>query len=206
LLLASCGGGGAGNPGTTGTDKTWGVITGTITPGVSDTSSTGGTTTTIAATGRNVDIFRNPDCDGNPGTNDPEPFTEHPAMVKLTLKSSNPNDPTSEHIIERYEINYTTETPGAPPIQSFQSGYQTIVLKPDTETEFQVVMVDIPRKLKLYEDLMSGQYTPQYQVLTYTAVYTFYGKDIYGNPFQTVLQTNFDVGDYDYCTTKSNTQ
>lgn len=191
LLLSACGGG-AGNPGTTGTDKTWSVIVASITPG-------SGGNGTAAAEGRNVDIVQNPDCDGDPQTKDPEPFTEHPAVVKVTVTGSNKNETPSDHIIEGYRIDYTVETYGAPPIQSFQSGSQTVVLKPDTETEFQVVLVDIPRKLKLYDDITSGRYSPQYEYLTYTAIYTFYGKDIYGNPFQFVVQTNFDVGNYNYC-------
>lgn len=193
LILTACGGGGAGNPGTTGTDKTWSIITASITPG---TDSTG-----TSAKGRSVDIVQQADCDGNPETNDPEPFTEHPATIKVTVTGSNKNEPPADHIIEGYRIDYTVETYGAPPIQSFLSGSQTIVVKPDTETEFQVVMVDIPRKIKLLEDLSSGRYSPQYEFLTYTAIYTFYGKDVYGNPFQFVAQTNFDVGNYNYCTT-----
>lgn len=191
LLLLSCGGGGAGNPGTQGTDKTWSIITASIQPGAEGTN--------MAASGRNVDILQEHDCDGNPQTNDPEPFTEHIAVVKVTVTASNKNEPIADHIIEGYRIDYTVETPGAPPIQSFLSGSQTVVLKPDTETEFQVVMVDIPRKLKLLDDLRSGRYAPQYDYLTYTAIYTFYGKDTYGNPFQFVVQTNFDAGNYDYC-------
>jgi hypothetical protein len=193
ITLQACGGG-AGNPGSEGLDKTWGIITADIQPGVGDSDNSN-----IAAQGRSVDIFQNPDCDGNADTSDPEPFTEHPAMVTMTLKSSNKETPTAEHIIEKYRVDYTTETPGAPPIQSFTSGYQTIVLKPDTKTSFNVVLVDIPRKLKIVEDLISGHYQPIYQYPTYTAIYTFYGRDIYGNPFQTVVQTNFDVGNYDYC-------
>lgn len=192
FFLQSCGGG-AGNPGSEGLDKTWGIIIANIQPGADEVFSQ------ISARGRSVDIIQNPDCDGNPSTYDAEPFTEHTARVTVTLKSSNENNPTAEHIIEGYRIDYTTETPGAPPIQSFTSGSQTIVLKPDTETSFNVVLVDIPRKLKLYEDLLSGQYEPQYFYSTYTAIYTFYGKDIYGNKFTSVVQTNFDVGNYDYC-------
>ncbi|MBE0427616.1 MAG: hypothetical protein IBX72_13350 [Nitrospirae bacterium] len=193
ITLPACGGG-TGNPGSEGLDKTWGIITAEIMPGVevSDYKN-------FAAQGRSVDVFQNHDCDGNPESNDPELFTEHPARVNITLTPSNDNIPTAEHIIEGYRIDYTTETPGAPPIQSFTSGSQTIVLKPDTETSFYVVMVDISRKIKLAEDLTYGQYQPQYQYPTYTAIYTFYGKDIHGNSFQTVVQTNFDVGDYDYC-------
>jgi hypothetical protein len=200
LLLASCGGGGAGNPGTTGTANTWGIITASISPGVD--SSSNATTSPLAAAGRDVDIFQTANCStatGNTAAPVPEPFTDHDAIATFLLTASNPGEDVQDHIVEGYRIDYTTETLGAPPIQSYQSGAQTLVLQQDKQVTLQVALVDIGRKLKLAADLTSGQYKPQYAFPTYTAVYTFFGHDIYGNSFQTVVQTSFEVGDFNYC-------
>ncbi|MFI5296226.1 MAG: hypothetical protein ACHQ0Y_14530 [Thermodesulfovibrionales bacterium] len=199
LLLSSCGGGSAGNPGTQIGGGSWGVITASIAPGVDSSSSSSSSTTTLAARGRDVDIFQTANCSTSPTTPVPEPFTDHDSIVTLTLSAANPKEPVQNYIVEGYRIDYTTETPGAPPIASFTSGSQSMILEQDKSLTQQVVMVDISRKLKLAQDLTSGQYQPAATYPTYTAIYTFYGHDIYGNAFQTVVQTNFEVGDFNYC-------
>jgi hypothetical protein len=69
-----------------------------------------------------------------------------------------------------------------------------------TVTVSGLTLVDLVRKLQYQDDVLSGRYSsaPAY-INNYTAVYTFYGKNDFGENFTIKATMNFQIGDFDYC-------
>jgi hypothetical protein len=80
----------------------------------------------------------------------------------------------------------------------------TIKSKPEdptptaTETKATVTLVDLIRKAQYLQDILSGRYTTNI-LNNYTAVYTFYGQNEFGKSVTFIVQTDFQIGSFDYC-------
>ncbi|MBE0427190.1 MAG: hypothetical protein IBX72_11180 [Nitrospirae bacterium] len=143
-----------------------------------------------------------------PANVDPEDFTDHNATVIINARLINPDttfQPGNLHI-EKYTVEYrrSLDSIGAPPILS-DTRHKNILITPPTGTgvatvEDTVILVDLLRKDRYKEDVLSGQYGygPAY-INNYTAIYTFEGQNDFGTRFKFKTQTDFQIGWFDYC-------
>jgi hypothetical protein len=196
VFLWGCGGGGPGSPGSEGCEDVGLKCEATVMP------------TYLGGNTYSLDAFRD-DCDPDPLTVDPEDFTDHGATITINVSLLNPNTtfPAGTLYIEKYKVEFrrSTDSIGAPPIES-DTRYNTVVITPPTGTgvstvEFTGILVDLIRKDKYREDILSGQYTYQTSAYlnNYTAIYTIEGKSQYGDRFKINAQTDFQIGWFDYC-------
>lgn len=197
-LLVGCGGGdGPGSPGSRGTEDT-GVTVDVriITPTYFDDNTS------------SVDAFR-VDCDPDSEVTDPEPFADHSATVEFTARLLNPNTNIQPGIlyIEKYTVEYrrSNDSIGAPPIES-DTRFMTIQITPPQGAEVNevtvagLILVDLKRKDQYAEDIFSGRYSAGPAGLNnYTAIYTFSGKNEYGEKFSFKGQTDFQIGNFCNC-------
>ncbi|MFN3481093.1 MAG: hypothetical protein ACK415_12025 [Thermodesulfovibrionales bacterium] len=194
IFLWGCGGGGPGSPGSSGTEDTGVIIDATVVPNYlgKDTYS--------------VDVVRQ-NC-GTADSPDWEPFTDHGATLTINARLVNPNTTfrVGTLYVERYTVEFrrSNDSVGAPPIES-DTRYHTIVITPPTgngvsTVETTVILVDLKRKEKYLNDMLSGQYTSGMAFINnYTATYTFYGKNEFGTGFSFKATTNFQIGSFDNC-------
>jgi hypothetical protein len=159
----------------------------------------------------NVDANPISDCDPTQEGAQPEPFADHGAIAFFTIRPLNPDafiPPNTSIVFERYTIDYraSTDSIGAPPIERFE-GYMSLTvpapvsggLARDVATS--IVFVDLPRKYKYYNDIVSGRYSSLGSMINnYTATVTFYGRTDTGSRFSVVGNVYFSMGAYNYCT------
>jgi hypothetical protein len=200
VFLYGCGGGGPGSPGSDGSEKTGVILDATLAP------------TYLGANTNSVDAFQNPDCDGDPTTNDPESFTDHSATLTVNARLLNPNatfQPGNLHI-EKYTIKYfrSSDSITAPPIETdvrFVSIPITPPTAPSTPSASTLVtatvsFADLVRKDNYSDDMLSGIYSSSLAFINnYTAVYKFEGKNDFGEKFSFEVQADFQIGNFDYC-------
>ncbi len=194
LFLWSCGGG-AGSPGSKGTEDTGVEVDATVTP------------LYLGENTYSIDTFR-ADCDPEPDKVDPEPYTDHNATLSLRARLINPNTTfqAGTLYVEKYTVEFrrSSDSIGAPPIMS-DTRYKTIVIPAPTglgvtTVEDTVILVDLNRKEQYASDVTSGRYNSGMAYInTYTAIYTFTGKNEYGEKFTFKTQTDFQIGAFDYC-------
>lgn len=194
VLLYGCGGG-AGAPGSKGIEDT-GVQLSAVVNGL----YLGGNTNSI-------DVFQDVCEEGPPPTY--ELFTDHQAEVTFTASLINPN-PTIRPgtlYVEKYTIEYkrSNDSLGAPPIEK-DTRFETIIISPPlsgtgtTSVTWTIALVDLPRKEKYGDDVLSGRYDYHMAYINnYTAIFTFYGKNEYGEDFSVKTQMNFQIGWFDNC-------
>ncbi len=194
LLLWGCGGGGPGSPGSTGTEDTGIIVDATVVPNYlgEDTSS--------------VDAVQDICDPGPPPTY--EDFTDHGATLTINARLVNPNTTfrVGTLYVERYTVEYrrSNDSIGAPPIES-DTRYPTIVITPPTgdgvsTVSTTVILIDLKRKEKYLNDMLSGQYTSGMAYINnYTAIYTFYGKNEFGTAFSFKVTVDFQIGNFDHC-------
>lgn len=194
VILYGCGGG-AGAPGSKGTEDT-NVILDAQVVGL----YLGGNT-------NDVDTFWSICDEGPPPVY--EAYTAHQAEVTFTASLINPN-PTIKPgtlYIDKYTIEYkrSNDSLGAPPIEK-ATLFKSITIAPPlagtgtTTVQTSIFLVDIPRKEQYSDDVMSGRYSYHpYYLNNYTAIYTFYGKNDYGESFSIKAQMDFVIGSFDYC-------
>ncbi|MEW6570042.1 MAG: hypothetical protein AB1390_02530 [Nitrospirota bacterium] len=194
IAFWSCGGNGPGSPGSEGTEDTGILIDATILP------------TYLGSNTYSVDVFQQV-CDPGPPP-DFEDFTDHNATLTLTARLVNP-DATFQPgnlYVEKYTVEYrrSTDSIGSPPIQS-DTRFKTIVIPApvgtgETGVTDTVILVDLLRKDQYRLDITSGQYDPGLaSINNYTALYTFEGKNEFGDKFEFKAQTDFQIGSFDYC-------
>jgi hypothetical protein len=192
-FLWSCGGG-AGSPGSGGTEDTGIIIDAALVPTYLDENT------------NSVDVFQQV-CDAGPPP-EFEEFTDHSALVTLTAHNININPPVQQgdlHI-EKYTIDYrrSSDSIGAPPIQS-DTRFATVVIPAPVADErveltFTVNFLDLVRKDRYQADVLSGQFNSGLAFINnYTAVYTFEGKSENGDKFSFRVQHDFQIGSFDYC-------
>jgi hypothetical protein len=198
LLLSGCGGGGPGSPGSHGTENTGVVLDATIIPNYDGNNTS------------NVDAAQDV-CDPGPPPKY-EVFKDHGATVTINAKLLNPNAKfTAGNIyIEKYTVEFrrSTDSIGSPPIEKVIDGTEgmPVVIVPPTGTgtvsvTTTVIFVDLIRKMKYWDDVTSGQFTSisGAGLNNYTAIYTFKGKNEFGDSFSFTAQTGFEIGDFDNC-------
>ncbi|MCX7913253.1 MAG: hypothetical protein N2511_01565 [Thermodesulfovibrionales bacterium] len=214
LSLISCGGGGVGAPGFSGSDETGVIIEAHLRPYylfAEWSISNGDPTSTISLDGNftnAVDVIQQADCDPDPTKVVPEPMAEHSAVLVVNTKLLNPANPfkPSTLYITEYRIDYfrSTDSLGAPPIESDRRFVFIPIGVPPGKGNWysasNVVFVDLIRKMRYVEMLNSGMYTSNPGFLNnYTAEYTFYGKDSYDKSFSFKLRHDFSMGSYNNC-------
>ncbi|MEW6585617.1 MAG: hypothetical protein AB1442_08405 [Nitrospirota bacterium] len=189
-VLYGCGGG-TGSPGSGGTEDT-GVVLDAEVIGLYLDENTG-----------SCDAFRDM-CE-----DEPEPFTDHQANATFTATLINPN-PTVRPgtlYIDKYTVEFrrSNDSLGAPPIET-DTRFVTIVIFPplsgtiSSVTTGTVTLVDLIRKEKYRDDVLSGLYDYHLAFINnYTAVFTFFGKNEYGEDFKVKTQIDFQIGNFDYC-------
>lgn len=194
-ILAGCGGGGPGSPGSSGTEDTGVKLDATIMPNY------------LGADTYSVDAFQDL-CDAGPPP-EYEDFTDHGATLTIHALLLNPNAtfPAGDLYIEKYTVEYrrSTDSIGAPPIQT-DIRYETILIPApsgtaETLVEVSVILVDLIRKIQYQDDVyVAPRFSsgPSY-INNYTAIYTFEGKNENGTKFSFKVQTNFQIGWFDYC-------
>ena len=193
-ILAGCGGGGPGSPGSQGTEDTGVMLEATIIP------------TYNGADTYSVDVFQQV-CDEGPPP-EFEVFTDHSATVIIRSRLLNPTSTfqAGTLYIEKYTVEFrrSTDSIGAPPIES-DTRYKSIVITPPsgagTNTlEDTLILVDLIRKDKYATDMLSGMYTSGSAYLNnYTATFTFYGQNQFGDSFSFTTQVDFQIGSFDNC-------
>jgi hypothetical protein len=193
VFLWSCGGG-AGSPGSKGTEDTGVEVDATVTP------------VYLGNNTYSVDAFRAVCDEGPPPV--VEDFTDHNATLTVSARLINPNTTfqAGTLYVEKYRVEFkrSSDSIGAPPIES-DTRYKTIVIAAPTGTgvttvEDTVILVDLIRKDQYRTDTTSGQYNSGSSYLNnYTAIYTFEGKNEYGKDFTFKAQTDFQIGPFNYC-------
>lgn len=194
VILYGCGGG-AGSPGSQGTEDTGVIVDATVSGLYLDDST------------NSIDVFQDICEPGPPPTY--EAFTDHEAAVTFTASLINPS-PTIKPgtlYIDKYTVEYkrSNDSLGAPPIE-MDTRYDTIVITPPlsgtgiTSITATVTLIDLVRKERYNDDVLSGRYDYHLAYINnYTAIYTFYGKNEYGEKFTAKAQLNFQIGWFDYC-------
>jgi hypothetical protein len=208
LFLSGCGGNGPGSPGSTGTEDTGIVLNATIVPvykGVNTNS---------------VDAFQGICCGSteiaaggtcSSGTSTVEFFADHEATVTINANLLNPSAKfTPGNIyIEKYTVEFrrSTDSIGAPPIETIVDGTVgmpvVITFTPPVgdgvvTVTTTVTLVDLIRKIKYAADINSGVFTSN-ELNNYTAIYTFEGKNDFGDAFTFKAETGFEIGDFNNC-------
>ncbi len=193
--MCGCGGGdGPGSPGSEGTEDTGVILNAYVTP------------VYLGENTPDVDAFQDI-CDPGPPP-EYESFTDHYATVTISARLINPNATfqAGNLYVEKYTIEYrrSTDSIGSPPIETYV-GYSTILIPAPTGTgvttvEAPVMFVDLIRKDKYKADVTSGQYTSGLSYINnYTAIYTFEGKNDFGDKFKFKTQVDFSIGWYLNC-------
>jgi hypothetical protein len=194
VILVGCGGGGPGSPGSSGSENT-GVKVDASVQGSYDGNPT-----------YSVDVFQDV-CDlGPPPVY--EIFTDHQATVTFTARLINPDATfqAGKLYIEKYTVEFrrSTDSLGAPPIES-DTRYKTIEIPApigagEVTVTTSIILVDLLRKDQYAEDMLSGRYSSGLAYLNnYTAIFTFYGQNEFGENFKIKAQMDFQIGNFDYC-------
>jgi len=194
VLLWGCGAG-PGSPGGQGTEDTGVILEAAIIP------------TYNGADTYSVDAFQQVCTVGPPPTY--EVFTDHAAKVTISSRLLNPNSKFQPGTlyIEKYTVEFrrSTDSIGAPPIES-DTRYKSIVITPPsgaiTNTlDDTLILVDLIRKDKYATDMLSGMYTSAgfAYLNNYTATFTFYGQNQFGDSFSFTTQLDFQIGNFDNC-------
>ncbi len=194
VLLWGCGGAGPGSPGTSGSEDTGVILEATVVPTYKGTDT------------YSVDAFQQICSEGPPAVY--EGIADHSARVTISSRLLNPTSTFQPGTlyIEKYTVEFrrSTDSIGAPPIES-DTRYKSIIITPPTGTGTNtvtdtVILVDLIRKDKYATDMLSGMYTSGSGYLNnYTAIFTFYGQNQFGDSFSFKAQTDFQIGNFDNC-------
>lgn len=193
LFLWGCGAG-PGSPGSQGTEDTGVILEATIIPTYNGTDT------------YSVDAFQQICSAGPPAVY--EDIADHSARVTISSRLLNPTSTfqAGTLYIKKYTVEFrcSTDSIGTPPIES-DTRYKTIIITPPsgagTNTlEDTLILVDLIRKDKYATDMLSGMYTSGSAYLNnYTATFTFYGQNQFGDSFSFTVQTDFQIGNFDNC-------
>ncbi len=194
VILYGCGGG-AGAPGSKGTEDTGVIVDATVVGSYLD-NYTG-----------SVDAFQAICKEGPPP--EYEFIADHQAEVTFIASLINPF-PTitpGKIYIDHYTIEYrrSNDSLGAPPIE-MDTRYVTMPIYPPTSGlgftnyTYSIMLVDLVRKEKYYDDITSGRYDYHIGYINnYTAIFTFYGTNDYGEKTTIKAEMDFQIGAFDNC-------
>lgn len=190
LTLLGCGSEGPGSPGSEGTEDIGLIVEAYVVPKYVDQNT------------NSVDAFR--DFCGD----EYEVFQNHTADVTITARFINPGavHAPGNLYIEKYTVQYrrSADSIGTPPIETYV-GYQTIVIPQPSaqgsmEVTYTLVFLDLLRKEKYAQDVMSGQYSYGLSYINnYTATYILEGKNELGQKFKIKANAEFQIGNFDNC-------
>ena len=202
-MCIGCGGGDSGQPGSSGFRDTGSQLSAQVT-----------------ASDRNVDAFRNTDCnrDEDVTTDDVETFSDQ--LVTVTFTATTYRNPAagggvtggtgtgsgSTLFLERYTIEYVPENPAAPPLR-MREIFHTIVIPapvdentPEEVIEPGIVLADLQTKREFRETILGGIVAdPSAFPTRYQVIYNFYGQNEFGLDVHVRLTTDATFGDFDNC-------
>jgi hypothetical protein len=200
LVIIGCGGGGPGSPGSSGSENT----------GIKVDASVQGTY--LGQPTYSVDAFQNLCDEGPPPVY--EDFTDHQATVTFTARLINPSSTfqAGKLYIEKYtvELRRSSDSIGAPPIES-DTRYKTIEIPApigagEVTVTTDIILVDLIRKIQYREDVSTPPSNPRYSSFgglgylnNYTAIFTFWGQNEFGENFKIKAQMDFQIGNFDNC-------
>ncbi len=149
----------------------------------------------------NVDVILNPDCDGDgnpppPGTIDPEPFSDHDALVTFgSFTIGNVPTTTTRIFIVSYTISYAINLgsgPG-PVVPSVTIGTGSIIEVPTNGSAQADVTIFNQAQKAIFAAAFAGGEP------SYFARYTFNGEDEFGNTVFTQASTQILLADFNNC-------
>ncbi len=183
LVIGGCGG--AGQPGSSGSEDTGIKISATLQ--VSDAG---------APTAGMVDVYQNPDCDGDVSTNDPEDFYDALGNVSITTTSLSKSGEGSTLYITEYTVRYLPQPPSNPPELSQITFKRSITLLPDSTTEETIILVPVDTKDEFASTECIGSSCDQGN---YSIEVTFSGESDVGEQFSFVVYADALFDSYDNC-------
>lgn len=138
---------------------------------------------------------------------DPEPFSDHYAIVSITNRAlNNATQQTASTVhLYSYELSYTPSTQGTPPLASFNvfAITESVAIDPCDpgsascpEAEFTVKLVPIREKNILRGYLIAD---PSILQLEYNAHFVFFGENVFGEPVSVDGGSWFLALDYNNC-------
>ena len=151
-----------------------------------------------------ADSFQNLDCDGDPSTLDPEPFSEKSASVTLGVRNliptnipgTTPGVPTFVTLTQ-YRLDYSADAGNVQPVPALSPRVfnESIVINVD-ETEIRLLVLVAQDQ----KDEFSIGVGNADLLRSYTAKYTFSGQDSLGGAVSVEAFKRFQLGDIDNCT------
>jgi hypothetical protein len=111
----------------------------------------------------------------------------------IQTETINENLPENTLYLEGYEVDFTPETSGAPPIEGLSASESRAL----PVAGLKLLFIDPGRMAKYLEDIAGGGYSPEGAV--YTVEYIFHGKDLHGSDFGTVARSTFSIPGYAGC-------
>lgn len=144
-----------------------------------------------------VDIWRNPDCDGDGNFTDPEPITDLLANITITVPEDSPGITMTGYKVS-FAPNRTVDSSGnvvAPPnMPTTYQGVYTIDIPSDSEASFWITCMEIDMK-----DYMSTFLTALDTYFRYTVTIRMDFVDEYGQGRDLTLKRTLYFGAYDNC-------
>ncbi len=137
-----------------------------------------------------VDVFPDPCSDG-------QYLVDHTTSVSIALTRVDPYTDPGPLFLEKYTVDYIPSVPGSPIIPEM-TVYQTLQLAEGGNT-FQAVVMDVGRKQDFATLFATDQYPQSILPVSYTAVFTFYGQNSYGQPWVFQAYAPIYVGEYNEC-------
>ncbi|HIN33086.1 MAG TPA: hypothetical protein EYM83_03975 [Nitrospirales bacterium] len=153
-----------------------------------------------------VDAFQNPDCDGDPATNDPEDFSRHSANVTLSVTNLIPTNVPGETAgvptfvtLTQYRIEYTADAGNVLPVPTLTNRVfnETIRIDVNADATVTIALLELAQLNEYAEQALQGGTTDAFQ--SYTVKYTFSGQDSLGNPVSVAAFKKIQIGDFDTC-------
>jgi hypothetical protein len=155
-------------------------------------------TATAGGDSSDVDVVQDADCDNDPTTGDPEPFTKHDARVTFTNTAFPTAAGSFAVAIERvqitYQVNNCPPLAGCPPLPEINQAV-SLVIPEDSTVTGTFPLVPISTKDEFLALGGSANAFP-----SYTANYIFTARTQSFNDTITVRgATNFIIGNFNLC-------
>ncbi|MBI4772767.1 MAG: hypothetical protein HY788_01065 [Deltaproteobacteria bacterium] len=205
VSLGSCGGDSTGTPGTEGQ---WNPVFQQVIPIYCET-----TDVNEPFFNSEVDAYFDPTpCNPIDPGSPSEPFSNHRLLIRM-YNADFPGNPGSAYqvTINRFHIEYRrpfTEGDTAPILET-RDVFLTVSLppvnlddNPDNWPQPAIVLldlVDVATRNEYRRQFDSGERIPPDFPTRYSAVVTMYGSSIVSDEISTVVQTDFTIGNVDYC-------
>jgi hypothetical protein len=189
VFFCGCGGSGPGSPGSSGSGDTGVIVDVTnVAHFYLDTDMEW-----------QIDIDPNPDCDGNPTTIDPEPFSDDFAVVDFKGTPLNISPPLPYDLdIETYRVEFFPRDLGLPPIERIDGFASFTIPANGTATGLHLIILDAGRKLQTLDKVIS-RYGPERPTMQYDMRITLKGKNKVGESFEVEYTTTVLISNYDNC-------